>query len=189
MLQEPNRVSINASNDEIERLSNYCLGAVITNEPFDSALRPMLGYWNSLGKRGKIPRLSDMPPDADAFRRLRREITEIDTRGDNPENFKIVRHRPGNIRKLITDLDRKSLSEFPCSFVSESLIREYSQVCQSGVPRYQEIDQAVCGVARHYMRLMLPLSDHLNRVCHVMTAIRVVSEPYILQRKIIKNID
>lgn len=178
MLRLPINVTVEAEANEMHRLSYYTLDALAENEPFDSLLRLMLGYWNSITRRGRLPRLNDLPPDGAALQRLQGLVTVVDVSSDDPAGFVISKHKKSNIPLFGQELENKRLVDFPCRFIGRSLAKEYWGVRQSGAPRYQESEQIVDGFTRQFLRLMLPIADENGKVVKVMTIPRSCYEPY-----------
>jgi hypothetical protein len=179
VLHPPNDIVIDAVANEMQRLSYYSLNVLTENEPFDSVLRPMLGYWNSLNLGGHLPRMNDLPPNSDAARSMQSELTLIDVSDPDPTNFLIEKHREcSNVPWLGQQLENKPLVEFPCQFIFRSMATEYLGVRELKEPRYQEAEQIIGGVTRHFVRLLLPVADDKKNVTKILIATRRYYDPY-----------
>ena len=61
---------------------------------------------------------------------------------------------------------------------AQSTMNEYLRCKETRQPFYHEIDQVVCGVVRHYVRLMLPLANTDGNVIKIAYGVRLLESFY-----------
>ncbi|MEK9671698.1 MAG: hypothetical protein VW268_04245 [Rhodospirillaceae bacterium] len=67
------------------------------------------------------------------------------------------------------------LGDLPIAMIRDACIREYTFCRDIREPIYSEIIQVLCGFARHYVRLLLPLADGAGRVTRIAYVVRRVT--------------
>jgi len=125
-----------------------------------SYLDALFYYWSALSGGGRaIPRLADFHPSDVFDSRTCHWIRAIDVSAGRPEGYVVLDHHSKQPAPLPDGMHGRLLTDFPSRMHVEATIREYTQCRNLKLPAYHEINQIVCGVPRHYTRLLLPLAD------------------------------
>lgn len=139
----------------------------------NSALGELFSYW--LDKRKNITDipLSSQFTELHQLPRLSQpHIAWVETQYDDPFNF-VVRNHPG--KSAWGDKSDLRLGDMDRSMNARSCTSEY-MICKSmQKPMYSEITQKIGSINRHFVRLLLPVSDETKNVTKVVYAVRIFS--------------
>lgn len=131
----------------------------------NSYLDVLFYYWNALRGDGReLPRVESFCPTGVFGPDVLHWIRGVDTTSENPENFLLRDHHSSLPALLPNGLHGRPVTDFPSKAHARATLRDYVLCRRLRSPMYHEINQVVCGVPRHYVRLLLPLVDANGRV-------------------------
>ena len=163
--------------DETCRLL-YSLNSFAERES-GSPLDTLLFFWEAMrGDGRRLPLVKDFRPDMVFGPNITNWVHAVDTRVDDPANFVMRDHDNNGVVPYTVRMADRRLAEYPRRLHAEGCMREYQMCRILKRPLYHEIDHITAGVARHYMRILLPLADEAGTVVRIAYGIRLVEQPF-----------
>lgn len=132
-------------------------------------------YWDALrGDGRRIPRVHDFRPKETFNAAINLYIRSVDVSSEDPGKFLFRDHHGGPINLVPGGLDGKPMSAFPSRIHVNATLAEYDLCKRLGRPLYHELNQVICGMPRHYTRILLPLADDEGRVVRLTYGLRLL---------------
>jgi hypothetical protein len=91
-------------------------------------------------------------------------ISWVETSDPNPENFILRNHCGGSMLSLYGSMEGTRLADYPNRMHRDATMAEYQLCKQLRRPLYNEFNQILAGVTRHYRRILMPLLDERGEV-------------------------
>ena len=136
-------------------------------------------YWDALrGGSDKVPNVRHFELRNVFGQNTPDPLSAVVTDTANPRNFVLVNHGTSQLGPFGADLEGKRLRDVPSVIHARATAQEYQQCKLLRRPLYDEIDQVIGGISRHYVRIMLPLANDQGDVVKIAYGIRALEPNY-----------